>query len=78
VQAAIRFRQQLADDRVEVFDACPAHAAWVRGELAQRHPTLPALEGTPPADAPCPYDELDDAAELIPVAVEDGHLMGTS
>ena len=78
MQATIRFRQQLVDDRVEVFDACPSHAAWVRGLLSQRQPTLPVLEGTPPADALCPYDELPSHESLIPAAVEDGHLMGTS
>jgi hypothetical protein len=78
MHATIRFRQQLVDDRVEVFDACPAHAAWVRGELTRRQPTLPVLEGTPPADAACPYDEQSSPDCLIAAAVEDGQLMGTS
>jgi hypothetical protein len=85
VHATIRFRQQLADDRVEVFDACPRHAAMVRGRLAERQPLPGTLEGTPPADAACPYDgpacreePCDRHGGLIAAAVEDGHLMGTS
>jgi hypothetical protein len=85
MHATIRFRQQLPDDRVEVFDACPRHAALVRGRLAERTPALGTIEGTPPADAACPYDgpscgeaPCDRHDGLIAAAVEDGHLMGTS
>ena len=78
MHATVRFRRQLVDDRVEVFDACPRHAAWVRQMLTEHRPTLPVLEGTPPGDALCPYDELPAHESLIPAAVEDGHLMGTS
>jgi hypothetical protein len=78
MHATVRFRQQLADDRVEVFDACARHAAWVRALLVERQPTLPVMEGTPPADAACPYDEPSPPECLVVVAVEDGQLMGTS
>jgi hypothetical protein len=90
VQATNRFRQQLVDDRVEVFDACPRHADLVRARLDRRradHPeaVLDVRESTPPRGTPCPYDRsgcrqdaCDRHDDLIPATVEDGQLMGTS
>ena len=78
MHATIRFRQQLADDRVEVFDTCEQHAAAVRRLLSERHPSVEPLEMTAPNDAVCPYDGAHGPLRLIPSAVEDGHLMGTS
>lgn len=90
MNATIRFRQQLVDDRVEVFDACHRHAGWVRRALAERltaHPdaVVAVLETTRSLDAACPYDaancyldNCDRHGALIPSEVEDGQLMGTS
>ena len=90
MHATIRFRQQLVDDRVELFDACQRHAGFVRAGLAARareHPdaALAVIETTAPPDAACPYDDADCNSNtcdrhdaLIPTAIEDGQLMGTS
>jgi hypothetical protein len=90
VQATIRFRQQLVDDRVELYDACQRHTGFVRDGLAKRliehgDAVVAVLETTPPADAACPYDaancnpgNCDRHQALIPSGVEDGQLMGTS
>jgi hypothetical protein len=89
VQATIRYRQQLVDDRVEVFDACHRHAEFVRGRLEARRAEDPGAfldvqTATPPADAVCPYDgpacgqsACDRHDGLLRSAVEDGQLMGT-
>jgi len=90
MQATIRFRQQLVDDRVELFDACQRHVGFVRDALAKRmlehgDALVAVLETTPPPDAVCPYDaascnpnSCDRHDALIPTGVEDGQLMGTS
>jgi hypothetical protein len=89
VHASVRFRQQLVDDRVEAFDACPRHTDRVRHLLERRHADHPdgvlnTRESTPPPDAPCPYDGPACAADscdrhdaLILTLVEDGQLSGT-
>jgi len=83
MHATIRFRQQLVDDLIELFDACPDHAAFVRDQLQQRRAAKPyhyleTIETTPPADAPCPYDSPGcDERQLVRTGVEDGQLMGT-
>lgn len=82
MQATIRFHEQLVDDRVELFDACAEHAAFVRGELARRRADRPdavleVREGTPPEGTPCPYDGAG-TDRLIASAVEDGQLTSTS
>jgi len=90
MQATIRFRQQLVDDRVELYDTCPRHAAFVRKALGDRliehgDAVVAVLETTPPTDAVCPYDaatcnpdNCDRHGALVPSGVEDGQLMGTS
>jgi hypothetical protein len=90
VQATRRFREQLVDDRVEVFDACPRHADMVRALLERRRTDQPGAvldlrESTPPGDAACPYDgpaccqgDCDRHDDLIATTVEDGQLMSTS
>jgi hypothetical protein len=82
MQATVRFHEQLVDDRVEVFDACPEHADYVRTELARRRAKQPdtvldVRQGTPPEGTACPYDGAHPQG-LIPSEVEDGQLMSTT